>query len=175
MAPDGFPHESCRSSSKTHPRRRRRSGGGRRPALPARAADEPLRTRPIPHSGEQLPVVGIGTTIIFDFDNDAATFAERREVVRALVAGGGKLIETAHSYGRAEDRVGDVVADLGARDKLFLATKFSYRLDRDQATASLQSSLKRLRTGHVDLMQAWNGGDENFDFGLLRESSRTPW
>jgi aryl-alcohol dehydrogenase-like predicted oxidoreductase len=138
-------------------------------ACPARAADEPLRTRPIPHSGEQLPVVGIGTAIIFDFDNDAAAFAERREVVRALVAGGGKLIDTAHSYGRAEDRVGDVVADLGARDNLFRATKFSYRLDRDQATASLQSSLKRLKTGHVDLMQAWNVGDENYDFGLLRE------
>ncbi len=140
-------------------------------ALPrsAWAADEPLRTRPIQHSGEELPVIGIGTAIIFDFENDAAKYAERREVIRTLVAGGGKLIDTAYSYGRAEDRVGDIVADLGVRDKLFLATKFSYRFDRAAATASLQASLKRLKTDRVDLMQAWNVGDENYDFGLLRE------
>ncbi|HLF23998.1 MAG TPA: aldo/keto reductase, partial [Burkholderiales bacterium] len=85
------------------------------------------------------------------------------------VAGGGKLIDTAHSYGRAEDRVGDVVADLGVRDKLFIATKFSYNADRAAATASMQASLRRLKTNRVDLMQAWNVGDANYDFGLLRE------
>jgi aryl-alcohol dehydrogenase-like predicted oxidoreductase len=140
-------------------------------ALPyaSRAADDPLRTRPIPHTGEALPVVGIGTAIIFDFESDPVKYAERREVIRTLVAGGGKLIDTAYAYGRAEDRVGDVVADLGVRDKLFLATKFSYRLNRAEATASMQASLRRLKTGHVDLMQAWNVGDENYDFGLLRE------
>ena len=140
-------------------------------ALPrsVHAADEPLRTRPIPHSGEQLPVVGIGTAIIFDFEDDAAKYAERREVIRTLVVGGGKLIDTAYSYGRAEDRVGDIVADLGVRDKLFLATKFSYRLDRAEATGSMQASLRRLKTDHVDLMQAWNVGDEGYELALLRD------
>ena len=135
----------------------------------SRAAEEPLRTRPIPRSGEPLPVVGIGTAIIFDFENDPEKFAERRQVIQALVAGGGKLIDTAHSYGRAEDRVGDIVADLGVRNRLFLATKFSYRADRAAATASMRASLQRLRTNRVDLMQAWNVGDANYDFGLLRE------
>ena len=135
----------------------------------ARAAEEPLRTRPIPHGGEQLPVVGIGTAIIFDFESDPVKYAERRLVIQTLVAGGGRLIDTAHAYGRAEDRVGDVVADLGVRDKLFLATKFSYGADRAAATASMQASLRRLKTNRVDLMQAWNVGDANYDFGLLRE------
>ena len=134
-----------------------------------RAAEEPLRTRPILQGGEQLPVVGIGTAIIFDFENDPIKYAERRQVIQTLVAGGGRLIDTAHSYGRAEDRVGDIVADLGVRDKLFLATKFSYNADRAAATASMQSSLRRLQTKRVDLMQAWNVGDANYDFGLLRE------
>jgi aryl-alcohol dehydrogenase-like predicted oxidoreductase len=133
------------------------------------AAEEPPRTRPIPHSGEPLPVVGIGTAIVFDFGDDAAKYAERREVIRTLAAGGGKLIDTAASYGRAEDRVGDIVADLGVRDRLFLATKFSYRLDPAAATASMRTSLERLKTDRVDLMQAWNVGDESYDFGLLRE------
>lgn len=135
----------------------------------AQAADDSLMTRPIPHSGERLPIVGIGTAIIFDFENDAARLAERKKVVQTLVAGGGKLIDTAHSYGRAEDRLGEVVADLGVRDRLFLATKFGYRDDRAAATASLQASLRRLKTHRVDLMQAWNVADANYEFGLLRE------
>lgn len=133
------------------------------------AADGPIRTRPIPHSGEQLPVVGIGTAIIFDFENDPAKHAERRQVIQNLIAGGGRLIDTAHAYGRAEERVGDVVADLAVRDKLFLATKYSFAASREAATASLQNSLRRLKTNRVDLMQAWNVSDANYDFGLLRE------
>lgn len=135
----------------------------------ARAADEPLRTRPIPHGGERLPVVGIGTAVIFDFQNDPVKYAERRQVIQTFIAGGGKLIDTAHAYGRAEDRLGDLVAELGVRDKLFLATKYSYNADRAAATASLQASLRRLKTNRVDLMQAWNVGDANYDFGLLRD------
>ena len=138
----------------------------------ARAADEPLKTRPIPHGGEQLPVVGIGTAVIFDFENDPAKYAERRRVIQTFVAGGGRLIDTAHAYGRAEDRLGELVADLGVRDKLFLATKFSYGADRAAATASLQASLRRLKTDRVDLMQAWNVGDPNYDLGPLRDWKR---
>jgi aryl-alcohol dehydrogenase-like predicted oxidoreductase len=142
-------------------------------SLPLRAAaEEALQTRPIPSSGERLPVVGIGTAVIFDFENDAAKLAERRAVIETLIAGGGKLIDTAHSYGRAEDRVGELVADPGVRDRLFLATKFSYGDSRDAATASMQRSLRRLKTNRVDLMQAWNVNDENYDLGLLREWKR---
>src|SRR3974377_535764 len=94
------------------------------------AAEAPIGTRPIPQSGEPLPIVGIGTAIIFDFENDPAKFAERRQVIQTLVSGGGTLIDTAYAYGRAEDRVGDIVAELTFRDRLFLATKFSYSVDR---------------------------------------------
>ena len=135
----------------------------------ARAAEDPLRTRPLPQSKEPLPIVGIGTAVIFDFENDPVKYAERRSVIQTLIAGGGKLIDTAHSYGRAEDRLGELIADLGVRDQLFLATKFSYNQDRAAATASFQNSLRRLKTNRVDLMQAWNVGDANYDFGLLRE------
>ncbi len=135
----------------------------------ALAAETPVMTRPIPQSGEPLPIIGIGTAIIFDFENDAEKFAERSKVLQALIAGGGKLIDTAHSYGRAEDRLGDIVARLGVRDKLFLATKYSFAQERAAAAESFQRSLRRLQTNRVDLMQAWNVRDEDYDFGLLRE------
>jgi aryl-alcohol dehydrogenase-like predicted oxidoreductase len=116
-----------------------------------------------------LPIVGIGTAVIFDFENDPAKQAERRQVLETLVAGGGKLIDTAHSYGRAEDRVGDIVAESGLRDRLFLATKYSSNASRDAAASSLQASLRRLKTNRIDLMQAWNVGDPDFDCGLMRD------
>ena len=133
------------------------------------AAEDALQTRPIPSSGERLPIVGIGTAVILDFENDATKFAERSEVLKTLAAGGGKLIDTAHSYGRAEDRLGELMTDTGLRDKLFIATKYSSGASRDAAAASLQNSLRRLKTNRIDLMQAWNVGDANFDFGQLRE------
>jgi aryl-alcohol dehydrogenase-like predicted oxidoreductase len=133
------------------------------------AADDGVMTRAIPHGGERIPIVGIGTAVVYDFENDPAKYGERREVIQTLVAGGGRLIDTASGYGKAEDRVGDLVADLGVRDKLFLATKYSFAVDRAAANASLQASLKRLRTPRIDLMQAWNVTDPNFDFAVLRE------
>jgi len=133
------------------------------------AQGAPIMRRPIPSSGEPLPVVGVGTSIVFDFDNDPAKYAERRQVLQDLVAGGGKLIDTASTYGYAEERVGDLAADLGDRDKLFLATKYESRLEKEAADASMRSSLKRLRTDRIDLMQAHNVGDPNFSLAQLRD------
>ena len=147
------------------------AGGTLSALLPrlAGAAPQPIATRPIPHGGEPLPIVGIGTAIIFDFEDDPAKLAERREVVATLAAGGGRLIDTAAAYGHAEEKVGEIVAGLGLRDRLFLATKFSYAADRAAAEASMRASLKRLRTDRVDLMQAWNVGDPDYRLDLLRE------
>ncbi len=168
-------------NSRTDPDRRRVLAAGAGAALAAAlaplscvagAAEAPLTTRPIPRSGEQIPIIGMGTAVIFDFENDPAKFAERRQTIQTFIAGGARLIDTAHSYGKAEDRLGEVVAELGVRDKIFLATKYSYANDRAAATASFQASLRRLKTSRIDLMQAWNVGDANFEFGLLREWQR---
>jgi hypothetical protein len=61
----------------------------------AHGADGPVTTRPIPSSGERLPIMGIGTAVIFDYQNDPTKQAARSEVIRALIAGGGRLIDTA--------------------------------------------------------------------------------
>ena len=140
---------------------------------PAHGAEGPVMTRPIPSSGERLPIVGIGTAIIFDYQNDPAKQAARGEVIRTLVAGGGRLIDTAAGYGSAEDRLGDIVAELRVRDKLFLATKFLFNLPRAEAEASLHESLRRLRTDRVDLMQAWNVTDGGYKLDLPREWKKT--
>ena len=138
--------------------------------LPAAArAEQSIVTRPIPQSGERLPIVGIGTAVIFDYKDDPEKQAARREVIRTLIAGGARLIDTAAGYGAAEERVGEIVAELGVRDKLFLATKFSFDVPRAIAEDSLHASLRRLRTNHVDLMQAWNVTDAAYKLDVLRD------
>jgi diketogulonate reductase-like aldo/keto reductase len=122
------------------------------PALAQTGAQTPIMTRPIPHSGELLPVVGIGTAIIFDFHDDPVKYAGRRQVLQQLTAGGGRLIDTAPAYGNAEVVVGDLVADLGIRDRLFLATKVAAQAPRADKEASLAASLARLKVQQVDVM-----------------------
>lgn len=121
------------------------------PAL-AQAPAAPI-TRPIPSSGERLPAVGLGTAAVFD-DADAATMQKAAAVVRALVANGGSLIDTASSYGEAETVLGDVTESAGLRSKLFIATK----LESPDA-AELQRSLRRLKTEKLDLLQLHNVSD----------------
>ncbi len=140
-------------------------------ALPlglARPATSPVLTRPIPRTGERLPVVGLGTAIVFDIGDDAAKRAERRAVIQTLTDGGGRLIDTAPSYGTAETVVGDLLSSLAARDKVFLATKVRVT-GREDCIAEMQESLKRLRTGKVDLMQLHNVSDAKTELRALKE------
>ena len=139
---------------------------------PAFAA-APLLTRPIPRTGERLPVIGLGTAIIFDIGADAAKRAERRQVIQTMLEGGARLIDTAPSYGTAESVAGDLLADLQIRDRVFLATKVRVT-GRDGAIAEMQQSLRRLRTDKLDLMQMHNvgyadRGETASQLALLRE------
>jgi hypothetical protein len=123
-------------------------------AQSAQPAGAPILKRRVPQTGTMLPVVGIGTAIIFDFQNDPAKLEERKQVVRNLVAGGGSLIDTAAGYGNAEAIVGQVVQETGLRGQVFIATKYSSTDTPEEAEAELQRSLQRLRTTYIDLQQA---------------------
>src|SRR6516165_5136031 len=126
------------------------------PALGQEKARTPgLITRPIPHSGERLPVIGLGTSEVFDVGDDPVRRQACAEVLKTLVAGGGTLIDTAPSYGTSERVVGDLVAATGLRGRVFLATKLE-DFDRKTAATLLGGSLQRLRTNRVDLMQLHN-------------------
>jgi aryl-alcohol dehydrogenase-like predicted oxidoreductase len=143
------------------------------PAGAATAAAKPLLARPIPRTGEKLAVIGLGTAIVFDIGADAPQRAERRAVIDTLLQGGARLIDTAPSYGAAESVVGDLVADLKVRDKVFLATKVR-AAGRDRAIAEMQQSQRQLHTEKIDLMQIHNVGfvDRNevaAQLALLRE------
>ncbi len=131
-------------------------------------AADPLLMRTIPHGKEALPAVGIGTAIVFDIAEDAQKRAERSAVIRIMLEGGARVIDTAPSYGSAEDVVGDLLAALGVRERIFLATKVRLA-SREDAIAEMRRSLVRLRTPQVDLIQLHNVREANTDLGVLRE------
>lgn len=123
----------------------------------AQPATAPVLRRAIPRSGELLPVIGLGTAIIFDIADDAAKRAERTEVLRILFDGGARLVDTAPSYGTAESVVGDLLAGSGFRDRAFLATKVRAN-SNDAFVAQMKESQRRLRSEKIDLMQMHNVG-----------------
>lgn len=111
-------------------------------------------SRVIPSSGERLPVIGIGTARRFDVGEDALQRQPLRDVLASFVRMGGRLIDTAPSYGNAERVIGDLVHELGIRERVFLATKVDVgREGHGAAGAQLATSLERLRVAHVDLLQ----------------------
>ena len=131
-------------------------------------AQAQLLARRIPASGEMLPSVGIGTAIIFDFENDKEKFDLRADVLKTLIAGGGKLVDTAPSYGQAEARLGDLFQSTGLRDKIFLATKVRVN-NREATIAEMKSSFAKLKVDKIELMQLHNPSRADQDLALLRE------
>jgi aryl-alcohol dehydrogenase-like predicted oxidoreductase len=146
--------------------------GAFRPLLSGLAAVEAIgsaaaiTTRPIPRTGERLPVIGLGTSGVFDIGDNQPERAVLLEVIRTLMSGGGSVVDTASSYGTAETVLGTLLAESGLRPRIFIATK----LESGQLTsADLEGSFKRLRTRKIDLMQLHNASDPNQSLEPMRK------
>lgn len=136
---------------------------------PAKPFSGTLITRPIPSSGEKIPVIGMGTSGSFEVGADAGERAPLRDVLEAFVGAGGKLIDTAPTYSTAEDVLGDLIAQTNTRGKLFIATKLSGVTGRDEGLAQFNDTLRRLRTDQVELLQVHNLRDTATQMALIRE------
>ena len=142
------------------------AAAGHAPAF-SLAAAAPLIRRAIPRTGEMLPVVGIGTSRVFDIGNDRDAWRERRSVLQHLFDGGGTVIDTAPSYQDAEDVIGQLLRDMGARDRAFLATKV-WADGKAEGDAQIAASFRRLRTDKIDLFQVHNLSDTDTQIASLR-------
>ncbi|CAB3874107.1 aldo/keto reductase [Achromobacter mucicolens] len=141
-------------------------------AWPAWAATpgQAMLKRPIPSSGETLPVVGLGTADTFNVSpGDAAAMAPLAQVLETLMKAGGSLIDTAPSYGQAEAVTGALVArEGGLRKRVFLATKVSTR-GHESAMRQVRESQQALRSDKLDLIQVHNLIDTRNQLALLRD------
>ena len=134
------------------------------PATPA----GPLHTRLIPGANEQVPVIGIGTARRYADPAGEEQLATLRQTIARFVELGGKMIDTAPSYGRAEEVIGGIVEQLGVRDRLFLATKVA-GANAAEGQEQIAQSFRNLRTNVIDLIALHNPQDAANKLAILRD------
>ena len=127
-----------------------------------------MHTRPIPSSGEPLPVIGCGTYRGFDVRADRGASRRLQQVLDGLFAAGGSVIDSSPMYGRAEAVTGELLAQSSAHAKAFIATKVWTR-GRDAGIAQMEDSFRLLQTGRIDLMQIHNLVDWRTHLPTLRD------
>jgi aryl-alcohol dehydrogenase-like predicted oxidoreductase len=137
----------------------------------SRAAESgPLLQKKIPSSGETIPIIGIGTARRYEDVKSADEKIPLRDTIRRFSELGGKVIDTAPTYGTAETVVGELVDGLRVRERLFLATKVSLReTGREAGLRQIEQSFKRLRTDKIDLIAVHNLRDTQTQLRNLRE------
>lgn len=128
----------------------------------------PLHTRLIPGANEQIPVIGIGTARRYADLQGEEQLATLRRTIARFVELGGKMIDTAPSYGRAEEVIGGIVEQLGVRDRLFLATKVGAS-SKEEGRAQIAQSFRNLRTNVIDLIAVHNMRDLTNQLATLRD------
>jgi len=119
------------------------------------AAEISMLKRKIPSSGEELPVIGLGTSGVFDVGGGSAERAPLMEVLQSLTAAGGSLLDTSPMYNRAEAVSGDLIAAQDLRDRMFIATKVWTR-GKDAGLQQIETSMRSLKTPKLDLVQVHN-------------------
>lgn len=136
-----------------------------------------LITRPIPSSGERIPVVGLGSAATFSQVARSEDVSALEEVLKTMVELGGSVVDTAPSYGASEEVAGRIVNELGIADKVFWATKVNVAgrgagggtADRSAALAQIEASFQRIKRPKIDLIQVHNLGDVPTQLGILKE------
>jgi aryl-alcohol dehydrogenase-like predicted oxidoreductase len=140
----------------------------------ARQQTRALITRPIPASGERLPVVGLGSSASFSRAASGENVEALREVLHAMLERGGSVFDTAPSYGASEVVAGRILRDLGMSDKVFWATKLNVagfgggRADVGRARAQIDASFRAVDKPVIDLIQVHNLGDVPTQLPLLK-------
>ncbi|MYC88690.1 MAG: aldo/keto reductase [Gemmatimonadales bacterium] len=140
-------------------------------------AGQEMITRPIPSTGEELPIVGLGSSATFQRVALSDDHTQIEGVMQALVDGGGSVFDTAPSYGRgaSERAAGDICRRLGISDRIFWATKVNVAgrgggsADPEAARAQIERSFEYFGVPVIDCIQVHNLGDPPVQVGILEE------
>ena len=133
------------------------------------AANDKMLRRPIPSSGELVPAIGMGTSGSFQVPADGSEYQALKDVIRRFFDGGATLIDTAPTYGNAEDNLGPLLGEGGYRKQAFIATKLSGVTGREAGLAQFNETLRRLKTEKVELLQVHNLRDWKTQLEVARE------
>lgn len=112
-------------------------------------------TKPIPSSGEALPVVGLGSWITFNVGNDTVARDACAEVMRAFFDAGGRMIDSSPMYGSSQAVIGYGLNRLGKPPALFSAEKVWISLG-SRGRAQIETSRRYWDVPRFDLVQVHN-------------------
>ncbi len=132
------------------------------------AEEETMRTRRIPVSGEALPVIGLGTYLVFDVARTVENIEARRAIVELMVDKGASLLDSSPMYNRAENVIGDVIRASDLREHLFLASKV-WTDGKAAGERQMRESAERMNADAVDLMQVHNLRDTDEHLATIRD------
>jgi len=127
-----------------------------------------LILKEIPSSGQKIPVIGLGTNR-YGTDVSAAARKPLRAALKRFHELGGTLIDTAPMYRSSEFVLGELMAELGIRDDLFVATKVDRTAGRADSEEQMKESTLKLKTDRFDLMQVHNLRGWRESLPLMRE------
>ena len=127
-----------------------------------------MHTRPIPATGEPLPIVGCGTYLGFDVAAGSPEYQALPAVLQALFDAGGSVLDSSPMYGRSEAVTGELLAASGSRARAFVATKVWIR-GREEGVKQMQESMRLLKSDVIDLMQVHNLVDWRTQLATIRE------
>jgi diketogulonate reductase-like aldo/keto reductase len=130
------------------------------------ASNPPLIRRPIPGTGENLPVVGLGTWRVFNIA-DQPGIAIRKNILEKMKEYGGQLIDTSPMYGRAQEVIGTINSQAASRGRFFYANKV-WTSGKDAGQSQIRESFQKMNTAVIDLMQVHNLVDARTQLGTLR-------
>ncbi len=143
--------------------------------LQAQSGTEIIK-RAIPSSGEELPIVGLGSSATFSSMARGEDVSALREVMSALIDNGGSVFDTAPGYGASEQVAGRIVNELGVQEQVFWATKVNVQrrrstepVDPAAAMAQIERSFEIIQKPVIDLIQVHNLGDVPTQLGILKD------
>jgi diketogulonate reductase-like aldo/keto reductase len=125
-----------------------------RPAT-AIAQQSAILTRPIPSTGEALPVIGLGSWITFNVGDDSIARDDCAEVMRAFFAAGGRLIDSSPMYGSSQPVIGYGLKKLGEPASLFSADKV-WTSSGSEGPGQIEESRRYWGIPRFDLLQVHN-------------------
>ena len=131
--------------------------------------------RAIPKTGEELPVIGLGSSATFRTVAQSKDVGALKVVLQTLANQGGSVFDTAPSYGASEEVAGSLVQELGIQESIFWATKVNVAprggglANLDAARAQIERSFRYIGKDPIDLIQVHNLGDVETQLPILRE------
>ncbi len=139
---------------------------------------QPVLRRAIPATGEQIPIIGLGSSATFSAIARSEDLVAVRGVLETLIKEGGTVFDTAPGYGASEEVAGRVAAEAGLTNQIFWATKVNVagrgnaQANPTAARAQIDTSFARIKKPRIDLIQVHNLGDVPTQLAVLKEQKQ---